>query len=538
MGRHTGDYLLGTCFLAAALLLDLSNLASQRVLDPPGQASSVNPTVHFSELNATTALRYQPAITQKSKARVCCVLKNLSRGTRIVVGSVDVSGGRHAFNVTVGGNHFAPIDSLPVTRFTLSAIRRRENGKNPILPILCGMVPQTVLPLGVARNDGPHESAGRIFLTPHFMDTGAVHEPTECRFIGQSPRVRVFLDERLAQSSSGGQILTWAECLTYAAESRALPLVDAWLGGIRDIDHDHKLSIVVTDLDRRGRYASESAPIHGCIRESDFSSESDFYGDIVYVDHTICGLPTNELAALLTHETTHAAVCSTRLDDTTHFSQTGKSSHACKDLHVPAWLNEAVAHFVELQCAATDVHAVGVSLNFQRRMDDFFANPAASPIVAAEDVLNLEERRGGSRGAATLFLARWFSSTETLQQFVSSQAAFERRIEDLTAEPFVDVFRDWTLSLAAMSALPTLQTLPESKTPMCDQRRLLHYDLLPAPGIPVGFSLLGTAFRCFECTEDIAFLLLESDDAAKLQISIIEPEMDISTITTGVASHF
>lgn len=39
MGRHTGDYLLGTCFLAAALLLDLSNLASQRGLDPPGQAS-------------------------------------------------------------------------------------------------------------------------------------------------------------------------------------------------------------------------------------------------------------------------------------------------------------------------------------------------------------------------------------------------------------------------------------------------------------------------------------------------------------------
>lgn len=155
--------------------------------------------------------------------------------------------------------------------------------------------------------------------------------------------------------------------------------------------------------------------------------------------------------------------------------------------------------------------------------------------MAAENVLNFEERRGGSRGAGTLFLGRWFSSPETLQQFVSSQATFERRIEDLTEQPFADVFRDWTLSLAAMSALPTLQTLTASNTTMCDQRRLLHFDLLPAPSIPVKFVVLGTAFRCFECTEDIESLLLESDDAAKLQISIIEPGMDMTTTTTTTA---
>jgi len=301
--------------------------------------------------------------------------------------------------------------------------------------------------------------------------------------------------------------------------------VDAWIGPISDVDHDQKLSIVITDLDQRGRHATGSSPIHGCIREADFHSDSDFCGDIVYVDPRIFELPTEELAALLTHETAHAAVCSLSVGESVGAVNTAASGSQPSGLPVASWLNEAVAHFVELQCSHGDVDGAGVSENFQSRMDDFLANPGVSPIVAAEDVLTLEERRSGSRGAATLFLTRWFSSAASLQQFLRSEAALDRRIEHLAQEPYADVFRDWTLSLAAMPASASFLTNS------C-RNQTLHMDQLSAADNHAQFSLLGTAFRCFECSADIPLLVIKSDDAARLQISIIEPEARITPMAT------
>lgn len=52
----------------------------------------------------------------------------------------------------------------------------------------------------------------------------------------------------------------------------------------------------------------------------------------------------------------------------------------------------------------------------------------------------------------------------------------------------------------------------------------LHADDVSTGNNREQFSLLGTAFRCFECPEDVSMLVIESDVAAKLQISIIEPD--------------
>lgn len=521
MVRHTGDYLIGTIFLAGAMFLAMSKVESESAIRHSDEPGGISLTLHSSPWKNAPTLRQRAAIVDISGQPACAVLKNLSRGTRIIVGSLDVTGGRHGLSVTVGVNESVRIKSLPVSRYSVSDIRRWRNDKSPDNPMRFSVTLPTEPPGGAICEHVEGDSPARVFLTPHFMDNGAVHEPAACQLIGESPRVRIYVDQRLVKPISGGQIADWSEPLTLAAEYRALPIVDAWVGAIRDVDHDEKLSIVVTDLDRRGRQASGSSPIHGCIRESDFRIDSDFCGDIVYLDPDIFQLPTDELAALLTHETTHAAVCSMRPDESIGVvdAEKAESSHPCGGSRVPAWLNEAVAHFVELQCSGVDVRAAGVSQNFQRRIEDFLANPAGSPIVAVEDVLNLEERRGGSRGAATLFLTPWFSSSETLQQFVQSPAAFDRRIEELAHEPFADVFRDWTLSLASQSELPTS---PAAQTVTSCEPGSLRFDRLPAVGNQVRFSLLGTAFRCFECSEDIGSLVIESDDEAKLQISIIE----------------
>ncbi len=530
MGRHTGDYLLGTTFLAVAMLLAMSQGKSESKVWQPAEHGGVYATAHVSPWKAAADPCRQRSVVGISRQPARAVFRNLGSGTRIVVGSLDVSGGRHAISVTVSSHDPVPVASLPdasssVVRCSINDIRHWRNAKSLSDAWCIGVKTPPGLRCGRVCDQRSVSSPARVFLTPHFHDTGTVHEPARCQVIAETPRVRVYVDQRLAESIDAGQMAAWSEALASAAETRALPLVDTWIGRISDVDHDQKLSIVITDLDQRRRHATGSSPIHGCIRDADFRSDSDFCGDIVYVDPRVFELATEELAALLTHETAHAAVCSLKAGDSVDSVNTATSGSQPAGLPVASWLNEAVAHFVELQCSNGDVRGAGVSENFQCRLDDFLANPGGSPIVAAEDVLTLEERRSGSRGAATLFLARWFSSAANLQQFLQSEAALDRRIEQLAQEPYADVFRDWTLSLAAM---PTSASF---LTNSC-RNPTLHMDQLSAADNHAQFSLLGTAFRCFECSADIPLLVIESDDAARLQISIIEPEARITPMAT------
>ena len=526
MGRHTGDFLLGTTFLAVAILLAISQGRSETGLRWPKLPDSRMADVSLWKTESD--LRQSPSLRDPSRRPARAVLRNLSRGTRIVVGSLDLTGHRHALSVAVRSMDPVRDESLPVFRCSINDIGRWTNVRSISAPLSRSVQAERVLPVTLISKDGSDKSPARVFLTPHFVDTGTVHEPTECPFIGESSRVRVYVDQRLPRRTTSGKNTDWSNLLISAAELRALPLVDAWIGAIRDVDHDQKLSIVVTDLDRRSRNGSGRSPIYGCIREADFLSDSDFCGDIVYIDSNIFRLPTDELAALLTHETTHAAVSSIQAAESTESSEAAEFGSQHARPQIPSWLSEAVAHFLELQCSDSDAGVAEMSENFQRKVDDFFANPADSPIVAAEDVLSLDERRSGSRGAATLFLGRWFSTPETLRQFLSSQAALDCRMEELAQEPYADVFRDWTLSLAKMS---TSQVTTSRKD------RSLRFDQLPAADNHLRFSLLGTAFRCFECSEDIASLVIESDDAAQLQISMIEPEAHIATMTPAMTRN-
>ncbi len=556
MMRHTGDYLLGTMFLAAALILQLSQADVRSATKLISNHELAGAAVNSSPAKNTSWTRLSRVCKTPSPS-VNAVLSNLPRGTRIVVGSLDMSGSRHQIWLSSRNDGSPDNNSLAVTRFTRESIRRLQ-GPETMHSLSSrarsGRDPQLVqtaayeLPAGDAKllqstsnavdrrttdtfstqdeilnsheislpSTATMEQLPRMFIMPHFSETGTIHKPGDCRAIGESQRIRVYVDQGLPQSSSAHQMHVWAELLITAVEFKALPIAETWIGPICDVDRNEKLSIVITDLDQRGQKSVDRSPILGCIRESDFCPESDFCGDIVYIDKSIFELPSAEVNGVLTHEIAHAAICS--LSHGAGFYQHGnlqqKSpfSATSANMPIPPWLNEAVAHYLELQSSHegnASSHAAHefFTENFQRRIDAFLAGPGGSPIVASEFFLNMEERRSGSRGAATLFLASLVSTPRDLQALLWSDDSMQVRIEDLAQHPFSDVFRSWTLAIASITNDADCLSV-EKIEPNFESK---HY------------SLLGTAFHCFECSDDIKTLVLTSDELAQLQISIIEP---------------
>ncbi|MCA9009996.1 MAG: hypothetical protein KDB01_09635, partial [Planctomycetaceae bacterium] len=463
---------------------------------------------------------------------------------------LDVTGERHVVTLTNAGLDDKSSNVIVPMRFA-SGAANRQWGFSAAERSLRATVSNRSLPCEPDANLHPAVSneslpisaqIQRTFLLPHFRNTGVIQEPAACELLNDNSRVRLYLDPRLKETHHVEQLRSQCEWLISAAESQALPITETWIGKISDVDYDDKLTFVITNLDERTIPSNDVAPVHGCIRNIDFQSYSALGGDIVYLDVAILNLPQQEQASLLTHELAHAAVCSIPLerepDMSNHplaarsvsvFFERGRDSNtdipgvaaAGADTSrvavphkIPSWLNEAVAHLMELRCLGTADSSASTSGNFQRRIEHFLANTACSPIVAAEHVMSPDERRGGSRGAATLFLKPWLTSPESLQRFIETDASLDHRMEVLADNSFAEIFRDWTLSMAEVSV----------------KHQPLHADFVPAGNEQEQFSLLGTAFKCFECPEDFSMIVIESDVAAKLQISIIEPDTRVTLV--------
>ena len=496
MGRHTGNFLLGTVFLSAAFLFAMSHSTTESAIREHRDGFQLR-TLTAGRATAHDSVM-APGHYSDVQPQQFTVIRQIPSGSRIVIGSLDVSGARHRVRVKVANaivdENGEQSDWLPVYRCSASEVQQHRLQRH--------YLSQKQNESRFRENCSDTTLQSRIFLTPHFCDAGVVHEPVECRNLGESQRVRVYADRRSVRDLDAKFFCAaMLQRLSTAVETRALPIVEEWIGEVADIDRDHKLSIVVTDLDRHSVPSAEHTPIHGCIRETDFRGNSDFCGDIVYVDPGILALPASEQAALLTHELTHAAICSM-----SHSKMAESDGHTASGFRnpelqqVPAWLNEAISHFAELKCCEE-------SQNFQRRIDHFLADSSQSPIVAVESVLSLQARRAGSRCAATWFLSQYFSSPQAVRQFLdSSEISLDRRIAGISAQPFDLAFRQWTLSMATTdSDRPALRTMR------------LHVTDPPSQ-----FSLLGTAFVCIECPAAATTVTIEADTTAQLQVSVLE----------------
>lgn len=330
----------------------------------------------------------------------------------------------------------------------------------------------------------------RCFLAPRFEMNRTIDEPTTGRLLTESLAVAVYADPDILPAGQTEHFVLQelAVSICHVITEETLPLTDSWIGRVADLDHDGRLTVLLTELDRRPQ--DSPVPVRGCVRSQDFEqTPRDFSGDILYLDWR---LSPSELRSILAHEISHAAILSCNLP-----ADPGAEI-------VPAWINEAAAHQVEM---SVDPNPPG----FEQRRRLFLADPGRCPVVASEDHLTTAQRRGGCRAAGVSFLSSLLESPESLRTFLMTPGDVSVRAAGISRQPFSDIFRAWCLR----------QTL-ESGTAISRTQ-------IPSSGIRQQIPLYGTAFQILELTGPPMMLAIDSDAQAQLQVTVLEPEITRQT---------
>ncbi len=175
------DIRIGTARLHAPL-----RLITKRTLTIPARIEFPETTRPLRNSHQSNPI---PAIAPQ---RTQAILHNLVRGARIVIGSLDVSGARHEILLTRHGEIVRPLGSLSVVSGVIGEILPRQLSEDPLSILFRSQ--QHTLGLSSSAHRNPTDNAtsvvglrsvtplqSRVFLTPHFGDSGTVHEPAKCR---------------------------------------------------------------------------------------------------------------------------------------------------------------------------------------------------------------------------------------------------------------------------------------------------------------------------------------------------------------------
>ena len=259
------------------------------------------------------------------------------------------------------------------------------------------------------------------------LDDPRAYTSLNARLQYESRRARVYADE---EAQRLGTTAALAARVAQLLDERVLPTIDRRLGGVRDIDGDGKLSVLLTPW--LERLQGGKTALKGFVRSTDFRSYSgplSNHGDILYLSAVSDSGPA--LEPLLTHETTHLAVFSRR-----HIGE------ATEQAEEEDWLNEALAHVIETE-------ATGDWSNLDYRIAKFLKQPSEAPLVVADYYRAGLWRDPGCRGATFLFL-RWCLDQLGEQgavELASSPQTGRGNLERTTGVPFPGLFRAWSLAL-------------------------------------------------------------------------------------------
>lgn len=525
MGKNsvTWAYAASVPLATAAIFVCFSISDRGARADLDGAPSHLNPPTstshpfHLSDVGDSSAvIRAACEATIPGK---CGYVVSLPRNSLVVVGSLDLSGAPHIVSVD---SNLPGFDSLHVrptnphqserncARLSSSDITPPEGTRiAPTTPVrdlppssndvnFCGVPSCRPAAATLSVPQGPRI---RRFLVPHFERTTMVNEAGDAILVAQSARVSVYLDHLLYSAgmeprnlATGSQMIERANEVCRHLEATVIDHVSMWVGEVADLDGDRKLSVVITDLDRRSPVAE--ALVLGCVRDSDFLGyhETNLSGDIVYLDSRI---PDGKsLAGLLAHELTHAAVFSLILQSRASLNENG-------GFQIPSWLNEATAHLVEGSVCEAPA-------GFAERVRQFRTDSASSPIVASESYLSFSARRGGSRASGVLFLRQLAESPDDLRSVIQSSEPIDRRIESITGQSFSEIFRVWSAEEAQNAQI-------------CASTNSRKF---AGNGDRFSHRVFGTAFFCFRCEEPVQNMLIASDSKAELQITVIEQPPD------------
>ena len=470
------------------------------------------------------------------------ILHDLPDGALVVIGSLDTSAALHTICLDVVAADTPGFSSSAcMSESPHCDPANAPHDYNPVVPQGRpehdpGSVSSIPVPEANARCRG---GAPRRFSVPQFRDHGVTHEPRIAWIVLKSRRVAVYSDRSPlaahvpepgpdgSETGPDNPETGPAESVSRAAESAAavriarlledqvLPCVETLVGPIEDVDCDSRISVVLTELDRRT--SPDTNPVRGCVRSSDFLMPfASSSGDVLYIDRR---LPEAEqLTALLAPETAHAAVYSALLRH--HGSRRPQEDWAESETlcDMPAWLNEAIAHVME-RCL------VPQSENFQRRYAAFRRAPGSCPVVAPDQQLTPENRRGGTRAAATLFVESLLADRRQLQELLDFRLPPLQRLDRISGIPFAQAYRSWSLQTAA-GFLRDAESGCEADSGHSDaQGSVSEHPAQWWPRLGSGGTLqlqqYGTAVSLVQTTAPLAAIRIRADRRANIQVSLL-----------------
>lgn len=294
-------------------------------------------------------------------------------------------------------------------------------------------ISQRVLPVGyeasVSRRD--------FFL---HVTEGDLENPTGyvrilTRQLAAGPHCRVLCDMRQAAAPPQQ---TLADELVRLFEDEVGPRAGRLLGTHRDVDGDGKLTLLLTPW--LGRMQGGEVNLNGLTSSSDFRPgvPAPFGNqcDVIYLNSQL--RPGPMLRDLLAHEYAHAISFSVRIAGRPHEPSLPDEQD---------WLNEGIAHLAE--------NLVGSGwTNLDYRISRYLDDPSRYPLIVGDYYRSGLWREHGCRGATYLFL-RWCADQwgeGFAAAIMRSDRSGVQTVERVTGVPFSELYRQFTLALAASGA--------------------------------------------------------------------------------------
>jgi hypothetical protein len=284
----------------------------------------------------------------------------------------------------------------------------------------------------VDRSPNPNAASRVYFLQTTSQPLGSVMpaRSIECRLQAENPFVRVYVDRMLPVDQDLADLI---EEIDQASKSSLAEVMRGLVGDVCDIDQDGHLAIVLTHDIAPTAYGR--TPVDGLTQPGDFDPDLERPqgngSDVIFLNSRL--KRGNHLRAVLAHEWCHAALFSHRQ------SASGRHPMRTPD---EDWLNEAVAHVVE-------VRASGSTSNVSHRVQSFLANPSDSPLEVSNYFQPRFWRHDGCRGAGFLFL-NWCleqGDPEVLKRLVASPSLDVNHLERATGRTMNELFQGWTTEL-------------------------------------------------------------------------------------------
>lgn len=261
------------------------------------------------------------------------------------------------------------------------------------------------------------------------LEDPASYSALECHLVGESASIRVYADQSVVD---GEQLEKLTAELTQSADDSIGPAVHALVGPARDVDGDGKLAVVLTS--QLGLKNTALANVDGLTRASDFVRQIlrpfGNEADVIFLNASL--QPDERLRAVFAHEWAHAAIFGRRYDD--HDLEQAPSEDD--------WLNEALAHWIEVRAASS-------SSNVAHRIQCFLERPEAAPLLVRDYYRPEFWRHHGCRGAAFLFLD-WSvrkSGPQFLDELIDGDEIGVENLERASGRSFDELFREWTTEI-------------------------------------------------------------------------------------------